>query len=273
MASTAFDTYEADGWEHRATAYAAFFGPLTGRVADALMDAAGVAAGHRVVDVGCGPGQVAAACAARGAGVVGVDIAHGMVALARNLHPDVEFRQGDAYHLPFPDGSTDAVLGNFMILHLGHPERGIAECVRVVAPGGAVALSTWDVPARCRLVGVFVDAMNAVGAHPPEHIPAGQPFFRFADEGELTRLLSGAGLGDVRVRTVEFSQRFRAADELWDGLVGGTVRMRDLVVGQTTEVQARIRAAFDRLVAAYRAADGTLTVPVSVKVAAGRVAG
>ena len=97
----------------------------------------------RVLDVGSGPGYVAAAAAARDATAVGVDVAPAMVALARTLHPQVEFVQGDAEHLQFADDSFDAVVANFAILHLGRPEQAAAEFARVLVSrreGGPLTL-------------------------------------------------------------------------------------------------------------------------------------
>ena len=151
----AFNAFEAAGWNERAGGYHRFFGSLTTRVIEPLLDAAEVGAKTRVLDLATGPGYAAAASAARGATAVGVDVAGEMVALARRLHPRLEFVQASAERLPFADGSFDAVVGNFLILHLGRPEHAAAEMARVLAPGGKVALSTWDVPERTRLLGVF----------------------------------------------------------------------------------------------------------------------
>jgi SAM-dependent methyltransferase len=268
----AFNAFEAAGWDERADGYHRFFGTLTARVIEQLLDAAKVERGRRVLDVASGPGYVAAACAVRGADVVGVDVAGEMVALARRLRPEIDFRQADAERLPFADGAFDAVVANFFILHVGRPEQAAVELARVLAPGGRLALSTWDAPERARLQGVFVDAVAEVGAQPPPHIPPGPSFFRFADEGEFARLLGDAGLGDVDVRTVAFTHRFASGDALWNGLLAGTVRTRALVLAQPEDVQARIRAAFDRLVRPYATKDG-LEIPVSVKLASGRKAG
>jgi SAM-dependent methyltransferase len=265
----AFNAFEAAGWEERADRYHRFFGALTARVSEQLLDAAKVDRGRRVLDVASGPGYVAAACAVRGADVVGVDVAAGMVALARRLRPEIDFRQADAERLPFADSSFDAVLGNFLILHVGRPEQVAAELARVLRPGRMLALSTWDLPERARLLGVLVDAVAEVGVEPPADVPSGPPFFRFADEGEFARLLGDAGLGDVDVRTVAFTHRFAGGDELWNGLIGGTVRTRALVLAQPEDVQAQIRAAFDRLVRPY-VTNGGLELPVSVKLASGR---
>jgi SAM-dependent methyltransferase len=265
-----FDAYEAAGWDQRATAYADFLGPVTARVAEPLLNAAHVGAGTRVVDVGSGPGQITAACAARGARAVGVDVAPGMVAHARASHPGLEFRLGGAYRLPVPDGSQDAVVGNFVVLHLGEPERALADVVRVLRPGGRLALSTWDAPGQARIVGVFADAVTAVGAGPPPGMPDGPPFFRYADAGLFAELLAGAGLTGVGVDTVRFTHRFAGPDALWDGLTGAAVRTGALILGQPAAIQARIRAAYDEAVAAYRTPDGALDLPVSVRLAYGQ---
>ena len=260
----AFDRFEAAGWARRATGYARHFVTLTGRVVPDLLDAAEVGPGSRVVDLGSGPGHTAAAAAERGARVVGLDVTPEMVAIARSRHPDLTFEVGDAQELPFPDASRDAVVGNFVILHLGDPERAAAEAARVLAPGGRVAFSTWDLPATNRFLGVFVEAITEVGTVPPADLPAGPPFFRFADETAFAELLTGAGFADVRVRTVAFGHRFAGAEEMWRQLVEGTVRTRPMLLVQPDET----RAAVDRLVAAYADGDGLL-MPVSVKIASG----
>lgn len=265
----AFNAFEAAGWERRADGYHDFFGSITTRVIEQLLDAADVERQVRVLDVGSGPGYVAAACAVRGADVVGVDVAAEMVSLARRLQPELEFRQGDAERLPFADGSFDAVLGNFLVLHVGRPDRVAAELARVLASDGRLALTTWDIPERARLLGVLVDAVAEVGAQPTADVPAGPPIFRFADESEFARLLASAGLGDVDVQTVAFTYRSASSDELWNGLIRGTVRTRALVLAQPEGVQAQIRAAFDRLVRPYATTSG-LEIPVSVKLASGR---
>jgi SAM-dependent methyltransferase len=265
----AFDAYEAAGWEERAQAYASVFLPVTARVIEPLLNAARVGTGTRVLDVASGPGHVAAACAERGAVPMGLDVAHRMVEVARGRYPELDFRQGDGHQLPFEDGSFDAVVGNFAILHFGRPERAAAEFARVLAPGGAVALSTWDGPQRARLIGVLLDAAGEAGAVPLPHLPAGPPFFRYADDAEFTRLLHGAGLRNVEVNTIAFTHHLGSADELWDGMSRATVRTRALIFDQPPDVQARIRAAYDRIIQEYVAADGGLDIPISVKVAAG----
>jgi 2-polyprenyl-3-methyl-5-hydroxy-6-metoxy-1,4-benzoquinol methylase len=265
----AFNTFEAAAWEERPEGYHRFFAAITTRVIEPLLDAAEVDRGTRVLDAATGPGYVAAACAVRGADVLGVDVAAEMVSLARRLRPEIEFREADAERLPFAEGSFDAAVANFLIPHVGRPEQVAAALARVLRPDGTLALSTWDVPERARLLGVLVDAAAEVGAQLPADIPPGPPFFRFSEEAEFVRLLRNAGLSGVDVQTVAFTHRVASGDELWAGLMGGTVRIRALVLAQPEHVQARIRAAFDRLVRPY-ATNGGLELPVSVKLASGR---
>ena len=269
MDADAFRAFEAAEWERRAGGYDELLGRVTSRVVEPLLDAADVGEGERVLDVATGPGYVAAAAARRGAQVVGVDVADAMVALARERHPGLDFRRADAESLPSADASFDAVVANFLVLHLGRPERAVAEFARVLAPGGRLALTAWDVPQAGRFLGVFVDAVAAAGASTPADIPQGPDFFRFSHDGEFAALVRDAGLQSVAVETIAFGYPLTSADRLWDGVLDGSVRMAALIRRQTAEIQDRIRTEFERLVAGYRVPDG-LEIPVSVKLAAGR---
>lgn len=264
----AFVGFEAAGWSQVPDGYHRFFGPITGRAADPLLDAARVREGTRVLDVATGPGYLAARAAARGATVVGTDIAPEILSLARTLHPGIEFRQGDAHRLGFAEASFDAVVAGFLLPHLGDPAVAVAEFTRVLEPGGRLALSTWDIPERVAVLGAVVAAVAEAGAQPPADLPPGPPFFRFSDDAALTGLLRGAGLTDVEVLTHAFTHRVASTDDLWDGVVGGTVRTAALVTSQTESVRQRIRAAFDGITSRYQTADG-LELPVSVKLASG----
>ena len=264
----AFNAFERAGWEYQAPTYDAFFGRITSRLVDPLLDAAQVGPGTRVLDIATGPGYAAAAAAQRGASVVGVDVAPAMIRLARQRHPGLDFRECGAEALPFDAGSFDAAISNFVVPHLGRPERSITEFVRILGPGGRLSLTTWDLPERARLVGVFLDAIAEAGAAPPDDIPVGPPFFRFADEEQFAALLEHSGLTGVEVKTIVFEHHVSTADELWNGFLGATVRISALIVRQPDQTRQRIRAAFDRLVVECQRGD-RIELPVSVKLACG----
>ena len=272
MASGAeeFKAFEAAGWSRRADTYGLVTGAITARFVGPLLDAARVGAGMWVLDVATGPGHVAAAAAARGAEPVGVDIAEGMLAVARRDYPQLAFRSGDAEALPFADCSFDAVVGAFVLNHLPRPEVAVAELARVLGSGGRLALSVWDVPERTAFIGLLRDAVARAGAPPSAQPPGAPDPFRFADDAQLRALLDNAGLEDVAVETVALRHRVQGdAMELWDGLLAGSVRSAAAVEALSPAARERARAAFAELVEPHRVAGGH-ELPAVAKVGSGR---
>ena len=267
--TAAFEAFEASGWERQATGYDAFLSEITSRTVDTLLDAAGVGRGTRLLDVATGPGHVAGLAAARGASATGIDIAESMLAIARRRWPAAEFRQADAHQLPFDDGSFDAITGNFAMLHLGRPEHAVGEFVRVLVPGGTLAVTVWDEPDRTALFEAVLAAFDASGTTPPPDIPAGPAFFRFSTDDELTALLEGQGLEQVTVTTLGFSHRIDTTEHVWNGILNGTVRTEALITRQPDAVRRRIHEAFVTNIERYRNGEH-LELPVSVKMATGR---
>jgi ubiquinone/menaquinone biosynthesis C-methylase UbiE len=266
----AFKAFEAQAWARRAATYDLVTGAVTARLAGPLLDAAGVRAGTRMLDVGCGTGVLSVAAAARGAAPLGADLAEGMLALARRRHPDLEFVHADAEALPVGDGAFGAVVAGCVLNHLPAPERALAEWARVLAPGGRVALTVWERPARNRLLGELTDAVADAGVATRAALPPGPDPYRFADDEPLRAVLHDAGFADVEVRTLEVVHRAGGAGELWDGLLGGSARVSTAIAAQPPAVQARIRAAFERRIADHAVAGGGVALAAVVRLAAGR---
>ena len=122
--------FERQGHDALATSYQAFFAAVTTLAAPSLLDAVRLRAGTRLLDVATGPGALAAEAANRGARPVGIDLSPQMIALARRLHPTIDFHEADAEHLPFPDDTFDAVVCAF---GLGHYSAAGSCCCRVCA--------------------------------------------------------------------------------------------------------------------------------------------
>jgi SAM-dependent methyltransferase len=265
---TEFEALERAGWERTVDDYYAACRPVTHRLIDPLLRAARVGAGSRVLDVGTGPGDVAAEAAARGAEVIGLDFARSMIGLAVRLHPDLPFVIADAVAPPFEDASFDAVVGNFTFHHIPDQHRALASWRRLLRDGGCLALTVWDDPSACRMLGLFVDAVAA--ADISSHDLAGAPAMGASDDSYRARLHE-AGFHPTSVTTIGFTIRPVSVDALWSSVLAATVRTASTITRESLDVQRRIRAAFDGLATAYQTDDGLL-VPVSVKLIAGRAA-
>jgi SAM-dependent methyltransferase len=162
--------------------------------AQAVVEAATVRPGERVVDVGCGTGSAALLAARAGATVVGVDPAARLLDVARASAAadglDATFVSGDAAAIPLGAASVDAVLSAFAVIFAPDAEAAAAELARVLAPSGRIVLSAWDPDgAIVKMAGVAGEAVReAVGA------PAGPPGFAWHEPHALAKLFAPHGL-------------------------------------------------------------------------------
>ena len=266
--SAAFDAFERAGWnDGRAAPYHDGLGAITSRPVGALLDAAAVAPGRRVLDVATGPGYAAGLAARRGATAVGVDFARSMVELAARLHPDVEFREADASALPFGDATFDAAIANFLMPHVSDLPGVVGELARVVRPGGRVALTTWD-PEPPTYVSAIVESIGVAGATPPPELAHEAPaFFQYARDDEFAALLAGAGLRDPAIERVRFTHHVDDVDSFLARLVAGTLRMGAVIASQPAAVQARIRDAYVERLERWRSGAG-YELPCAIKLGA-----
>ena len=146
--------------------------------------------GTKVLDAACGTGNLAVLAARRGCITSGIDIASNLIAQARErakkegLH--IEYTEGDAEAMPYPDASFDAVVSMYGVMFAPRPERIVSELHRVVKPGGLIALANWAPDG-------FIGKMFAVFARhlPP---PAGFPSpLLWGDEAVVRARFDGLG--------------------------------------------------------------------------------
>ena len=267
-ASADFSAFEHRGWQRAADAYHTSFGRLTSQAAGPLLDAARVELGQHVLDVACGPGYIAGIAASRGALVTGADFSPEMLRMAKEFHPEIEFRVADAEALPFEAATFDAVVMSFLLGHLAHPERAIAEAHRVLKPGGRFAFSWWQTPEHAQAFALMLEAVKAHGRIDVA-VPPGPPFDQFSDSGRCALALDHAGFEDVGVVEQPLTWRLATADELFDAYYDGTVRTAGLLREQSAESLAAIRAALIEAVKPYQR-DGALEFPMPCWIASGR---
>ena len=257
-----FEAFERAGWDDDATVagYDRHVGIVTTQSMEALLDAAGVGAGRRVLDIATGPGYVAAAAARRGAEVTGIDFAAAQIRLARRRHPGLRFEQADAQALPFAAGSFDAVVNAFGMCHMSEPARALAEAFRVLQPGGRLAFAVWDVAERAVVFGAFYAAIRNHGVV-DVGLPPGPNFFLFSDPEVSRRALREAGFVDPAVRLVPQVWRLAGVEELIGIVESSTVRAAATWAAQTPAARDRIRAALAEALAPYRQGEA-FDVPV-----------
>ena len=232
-----------------------------------LADLAGIRPGQAVLDVACGTGIVARTVADRLGStgrVVGLDLNEGMLAVARQVRPELDWRQGDVAGPPFADGSFDTVLCQMALMFFPDRPGALREMARVVRPGGLVALA---VPAAldCQpAYGPFVEMATRIAG--PETASLLGAYWACGEVPELRWLVESAGLEVVDVRTHTGTARFGSADELAVTEVEGS----PLAERISEEDYAAIRAGARELLAPFITAEGRLDAPLLGHVLAAR---
>ncbi|MQA97636.1 MAG: methyltransferase domain-containing protein [Streptosporangiales bacterium] len=253
-----FDAYERELWAGRAEAYGRGFARMTAYTAPLLLDAVGARPGIDLLDVGTGPGVVAREAVARGSRVRAVDAEPQMLELARRNVPGLDATRAILPELPFPDGSFDAITGNYVINHVGEPPAALAELRRVLRPGGRIALTTWEFPGH-RASAVYGDALEEAGVPWPEDVPI-SPFRAYGERDAFAGLLKDATFGEVRVERLDWTHTVDPED-WWAGPRDGVGSNGVVLSRLDAPTVARVKAAYDHIVAAYATPDGLVALP------------
>jgi ubiquinone/menaquinone biosynthesis C-methylase UbiE len=232
-----------------------------------LTEVAGVAPGQRVLDVACGTGIVArtVADAQRGHGhVVGLDLNEAMLDVARRVRPEIEWRQGNAAHLPFADGSFDVALCQMAFMFFPDRARALREMARVVTAGGTVAFS---VPSRLAAQPAYAPFVDMAARHAgPEALRLLGAYFASGDLDELRGLVDAAGLQLAATRT--FMGKVRCPSI--DAFVATEVESTPLRERINDAVYARIHEEARALLRPHVTPGGAAEIPLEGHVIAAR---
>ena len=265
-----FAEFEHESWQRVAAKYDAAWSSLTRSFIPALLVAVNIRNGVRVLDLACGPGYVAAASEAAGAEPLGVDFSSEMVRLAREQNPHIEFREGDAHALDFPDDSFDVVMNNFGLLHMADPQKVISECARVLCPGGKVGFTIWADPRLSAGTKIVQDAI-AQYANQDVCVPQGPEYFAYSQPRACQAVLTKAGFdpSTFSFETVVSEWVVPSPNFLFESELHAGVRTAALLRAQTPETLEKISQQIAAAVVRYEKGDG-YAIPFAAHVVTGR---
>jgi SAM-dependent methyltransferase len=217
-------------------------------VYEAVINRIGVAAGQRVLEVGCGSGCFLRLAADRCATVVGLDASEALLELARARAPEAELRVGDMQFMPFADDSFDVVAGFNSFFFAADMVAALSEAGRVARPGKPVVIQVWGHPDRCDLTAMKLAAQPLL---PPPDADAQPP--ALWEPGVLEGLAGAAGLVPGDAFDLSCPLVYTDQEQMLGGLLSPGV-----IVELVSHVgEEAVRTAFVDALSSFRAADGS----------------
>lgn len=257
-----FKAQERAGFNRIAARYAEG-AHLRADLATALLDAAQLAPGQRVLDLASGPGLLAREAASRVAPdgwVLASDIAEGMLAEGAQRAADeacsatLSFAAADAEHLCLPEASFDRVLAGLALFMFPHPQQALAEMRRVLRPGGRLALSVWG---PRDVVPLIARAQDCIARLLPAPKVARPSVFRFGDADALIGALTAAGFSDLCIEPCRFTCHFADAESYWQAFLDLAGGAAEALARLPEATQVTLRDAVTADLEAHRSAEGT----------------
>jgi ubiquinone/menaquinone biosynthesis C-methylase UbiE len=254
-----------------ASAYEQYLGRWSRLFVPAVLAAAEVASGDRVLDIATGPGEAALLAMAKvtSAGrVIGADISPAMLTAARTRLGEGAFQPVamDGQALGFRDGSFDAVVCQLGLQFFPDPVRGLAEFRRVLHVGRWTAVCVISTPDRAPMWGVLAEALS-------RQLPAQRETlhltFALADTERLAHLLRMAGFRDVRVQRETRQGTVASFDDYWAPIEAGTGQLPQAYLALPAARRQAVREEVEARLAAFESG-GQLVMSVEMLIGAGR---
>ncbi|MBI5029585.1 MAG: methyltransferase domain-containing protein [Chloroflexi bacterium] len=245
--STTASTRPPDTWAS-GTAYERYVGRWSRIIAREFLNWLGAASGLEWLDVGCGTGALSQTILGQAAPsrVKGIDRSESFIAHARQPIQDerVEFQVGDAQVLPEETASYDVVVSGFALNFIPQPKQAVSEMMRVVKPGGIVALYIWDYATKLQFMRHFWNAAAALDPNAFDHDEGRR--FPLCQPKPLAELFESVGVKNVQVRAIDIDTNFKDWDDYWSPFLGGQGSAPSYAMSLSEEKRAalaeRIRA-------------------------------
>ena len=248
-----------------AKAYEALFVPaLFAQYATKVLDAAQVETGQRVLDVACGTGVLAREAYKRVGPygqVAAVDPIAGMLSVARQLEPAIDWRQGTAESIPFADESFDTVVSQFGLMFFNDKRKAIREMSRVLTNDGRLAVAVWDsldnIPAYATVDKLLEQTAGDAAAD------ALKAPFVLGDRNELKKIFEDSA-NSVEVTTQAGTAHFPSIRVMVEADLRGWLPM--VGVNLSEDQISHILHEAESLLRAYASADGEVTFDLSAHI-------
>jgi SAM-dependent methyltransferase len=235
--SSTFVATDGDGYELQMGRWSRRLAPLFARFA-------GIGGAVRVLDVGCGTGNLSY-CLARHPEIIsvhGLDLSPEYIGYAKRRKSDdrVNFHVGDACALPFPDNSFDHAVSMLALQFVPRVEVAVREMRRVTCPGGTIAAATWDTRGGFIVLRMIFDAAAILDQNGQKARAAAytRPMSR---PGDLAHVWRNAGLTDVVQDMLTVRMDFASFADFWAPMEGKEGPVAEYVGGLGAGTRARLR--------------------------------
>jgi len=253
MSSPALEAQVAAAKAYESLFVPALFGQWTSRV----VDAANLVEGQSVLDVACGTGVLARKAQLRTGPtgyVAGLDPSPGMLAVAKELSPSVDWRQGVAESMPFSDASFDAVVSQFGFMFMDR-DKASHEMFRVLRPNGRLVVAVWDSEENIPAYAAEIDLLERIaGTRAADALRA--PFV-LGDGDLLAEIFQNAGASSVTISTPKGIAQFPSIQAMVEADLRGWLPV--MGVDLTEKEISRILEEAEDVLDAYVTDDGRVT--------------
>jgi SAM-dependent methyltransferase len=182
-----------------------------------------------------------------------------MIAVARELAPSIDWREGVAESLPFADRSFDAVVSQFGLMFFSDRHQALGEMMRVLAPDGRLVVAVWDaiehIPAYATLVTILEEEAGRAAAD------ALRAPFALGHRDALATLLAAAALPSVEIATERGTARFPDVRTMVGAELRGWLPVMGITLGED-QIERILRSA-ETALNGYVTADGRVSFQVS----------